>query len=51
MTMPRDWSPLYTRVMSTSSSVGIIANSVVLATWFTQRGSQPAAGITSSTEG
>jgi hypothetical protein len=42
---------LCTRVMLTSSSVGIIANSVVLAAWFAQRGSQPAAGITSSAEG
>jgi hypothetical protein len=51
MTTPRDWSPLCTRAMSTSSNVGIIANSVVFAAWFTQRGSQPAAGVTSSAEG
>jgi hypothetical protein len=32
MTMPRDWSPLCTGAMSTSSSVGIITNNAVLAT-------------------
>jgi hypothetical protein len=37
--------------MSTSFNVGIIANSVVLAAWFAQRGSQPAAGVMSSDEG
>jgi hypothetical protein len=43
-------SPLYTGVISTSSNVGIIANSVVLAAWFAQRGSQAAVGVTSSAE-
>jgi hypothetical protein len=51
MTTPRDWSPLCTRAMSTLSSVGIIANSAVLAVWFMQRGSQAAAGVTSSAMG
>jgi hypothetical protein len=51
MTTPRDWSPLYMGVMSTSSSVGIIASSAILTAWFTQRGSQPAIGVTSSAEG
>jgi hypothetical protein len=51
MTTPRDWSPLCTRAMPTSSSVGIIANSIVLTTWFMQRDSQPVVGITSSAEG
>jgi hypothetical protein len=32
MTMPRDWLPLCTGAMSTSSSVGTIANNAVLAT-------------------
>jgi hypothetical protein len=49
--MSWDWSPLYTGAMSTLSSVGIIVNSVVLAAWFAQRGSQATAGITSSAEG
>jgi hypothetical protein len=31
--------------------MGNIANIVVLAAWFTQRGSQPATGVTSSAEG
>jgi hypothetical protein len=48
--MPQDWSPLCTGAMSMSSSVGIIANSDVLAAWFTKRGSQAAAGIMSSAE-
>jgi hypothetical protein len=51
MTTPRDWSPLYTGAMSTSSSVGIIANNVVLTAWFAQRGSQAAAGVMSLAEG
>jgi hypothetical protein len=49
--MPQDWSPLCTGVMSTSSSVGIIANSDVLAAWFAQRCSQPAASIMSLADG
>jgi hypothetical protein len=36
--------------MSTSSSVGIAASNVALATWFTQMGSQTAGGTTSSAE-
>jgi hypothetical protein len=36
--------------MSTSSSVGIVANSAVLIVWFTQMGSQTAADTTSSAE-
>jgi hypothetical protein len=39
MTTPQDWSPLCTRAMLMSSSVGIITNSTVLTTWFTERGS------------
>jgi hypothetical protein len=31
MTTPWGWSPLYTRAMSMSSSVGIVVNSVVIA--------------------
>jgi hypothetical protein len=42
---------LCTGAMSTSSNVGIIANNAILVAWFTQRGSQPAAGIMSSVEG
>jgi hypothetical protein len=51
MTTPWDWSPLCTRAMPTSSSVGIIANSIVLTAWFAQSDSQPVVGITSSAEG
>jgi hypothetical protein len=51
MTTPWNWSPLCTRAMSTSSSVGIITNSAVLTAWFVQRGSQPAIGVTSSAKG
>jgi hypothetical protein len=51
MTTPQDWSSLCPGAMSTSSSVGIIANSAVLTTWLTQRGSQAATGVMSSTEG
>jgi hypothetical protein len=50
MTTPRDLSPLCMGVMSTSSSVDIVANSSVLTTWFTQMGSQTAANTTSSAE-
>jgi hypothetical protein len=50
MTTPQEWSPLYTGAMSTSSSVGIVANIAVLTAWFTQMGSQTAAGTTSSVE-
>jgi hypothetical protein len=50
MTTLRDWSPLCIGAMSTSSSVGIIANNAILAAWFTQRGSQAVAGITSTAE-
>jgi hypothetical protein len=31
-----------------SSSIGIVANSIILAAWFTSMGSQTAAGTTSS---
>jgi hypothetical protein len=46
--MPRDWSPLYTGVMSTSSSVGIVASNAILVVWFAQMGSQTAAGTMKS---
>jgi hypothetical protein len=36
--------------MSTLSSMGIVANSVVLTAWFVQMGSQTAAGTMSSAE-
>jgi hypothetical protein len=50
MTTLWDWSPLCTRVMSTSSNVGIVANSAVLAAWFAQMGLQTAAGTMSLAE-
>jgi hypothetical protein len=39
---PQDMLPLCTVAISTSSSVGIVANNVVLITWFTQMGLQAA---------
>jgi hypothetical protein len=50
MTTPWDWSPLFTRAMSTSSSVGIIANSAVLTAWFVKMGLQTVARTMSSAE-